>query len=105
MDTKTFIESLHSPVPPHGISIYLQSLWYDAKGHWDKAHELIQDLEDQHAAWIHGYLHRKEGDAGNAGYWYAKATRSFPHYSLKEEWNVIVNELILSTRNKTGSGF
>lgn len=94
MDSYTFTESLHASAPPTGISIYLQSLWYDGKGDWEKAHELIQDVEDKTSAWIHAYLHRKEGDLSNAGYWYIRANRSAPVYSLKEEWNVLVGEML-----------
>lgn len=94
MDSNTFTESLHVSAPPAGISIYLQSLWYDGKGDWEKAHELIQDVADKTGAWIHAYLHRKEGDLSNAGYWYSRANRSTPVYSLKEEWNVIVGEML-----------
>jgi hypothetical protein len=53
--------------------VYLNALWYDARGEWDKAHELIQDVQDKNASWIHAYLHRKEGDDPNAGYWYSRA--------------------------------
>jgi len=51
--------SLQQSQPPAGISIYLQALWYDAKENWYKAHELIQDIDNEKAAWIHAYLHRK----------------------------------------------
>ena len=58
------------------------------------AHTTIQDIEDKTAAWIHAYLHRKEGDAGNAGYWYNRAGKKMPAYSLEKEWEEIVNAVI-----------
>jgi hypothetical protein len=79
---------------PAGLSIYLQALWYDGKGDWDKSHELIQDLADKNASWIHAYLHRKEGDIWNADYWYQKAGRKRPAISLPEEWEDIVQALL-----------
>ncbi len=94
MNSQLFNASLSSSKPPEGISVYLQALWYDGKGDWNKAHELIQDIEDNTAAWVHAYLHRKEGDLGNAGYWYARAKRSVPSYSLHEEWMTMVGELL-----------
>jgi len=42
-------------------------LWHDAKGDWQKAHAQVDHLDDQNAAWVHAYLHRKEGDISNAG--------------------------------------
>ena len=62
MNFEEFKKNLSDPTPAPDFSAYLQSLWYDAKGDWNKAHEIIQDIEDKTAAWIHAYLHRKEGD-------------------------------------------
>jgi len=83
-----------STVIPSSISPYLQSLWYDAKGDWEKAHTIIQDIEDNNASWIHAYLHRKEGDIGNADYWYRLAGKKRPSISLEEEWEAIVETLL-----------
>ena len=44
-------------------------------GRWDEAHTLVQDLAGAQAAWIHANLHREEGDADNARYWYSRAGR------------------------------
>ena len=89
-----FRETLASPLPPSNLTIYLTSLWYDALGDWNKAHELINDMEDSTAAWVHAYLHRKEGDLGNAGYWYRKAGKQPSVVSLANEWTEIVNALL-----------
>jgi len=58
-------------------------------GDWEGAHDIVQDIESPHAAWIHGYLHRVEGDDGNAGYWYRRAGVPFPSETLDEEWQSI----------------
>ena len=58
-------------------------------GDWKGAHDIVEDIESPHAAWIHGYLHRVEGDDGNAGYWYRRAGVPFPSVSLDEEWRLI----------------
>lgn len=94
MDIVTFRESVSGDSPPQNLSVYLNALWYDAKGNWDTAHKLIQDIEDENASWIHAYLHRKEGDTGNADYWYRRAGKKRPSVSLEEEWQEIVKELI-----------
>ena len=86
-------QTFQSDLPPENLNVYLQALWYDAKGDWDKAHELIQDLPDKSSAWIHAYLHRKEGDTWNADYWYNRADRKRPSVSLDEEWEMLVEEL------------
>ena len=93
MNYSTFTESLKSEQVPR-LSTWLEALWYDAKGNWDKAHTVIQDLTDDNAAWIHAYLHRKEGDIFNAGYWYRKAAKTMPEISLEQEWEVIVKTLL-----------
>lgn len=93
--TKTrFRDNLQDNQPPQGITVVLQALWYDAKGDWDKAHELVQDLPGPTAAWIHGYLHRKEGDNWNANYWYAKAGHTMPAATLAEEWESLVTAML-----------
>lgn len=73
MDLTTFKESIVANKLPAQVSVYLKALWQDANGNWKEAHRLIQDLPDEKAAWIHAYLHRKEGDTGNADYWYRRA--------------------------------
>ena len=74
-------------------TIYLQALTEDQKGNWEQAHDLIQDLSSPEAAWIHAYLHRKEGDLSNARYWYHRAGKPFPTASLSEEWEIIYQTL------------
>ena len=89
MKFEEFKSSLDTTSPPKEISDYLESLWYDAKGNWNKAHDVISSIEDNNAAWIHAYLHRKEGDIGNADYWYNRAGKKRPEYSLEKEWEEI----------------
>jgi hypothetical protein len=93
MTVEQFKSSLHSTIPA-GLSVYMESLWYDGKGDWEKSHTIIQDVEDENAAWIHAYLHRKEGDIWNADYWYGKAGKKRPSVSLDQEWENIVIDLI-----------
>jgi hypothetical protein len=93
MDLSSFKESLLTDNPPDA-SVYIKALWYDGRQDWKKAHDLIQDLADKNAAWIHAYLHRKEGDTWNADYWYNKAGRKRPSISLQEEWEQIVTALL-----------
>jgi hypothetical protein len=85
--------------PPAGLSLALRALWHDARGDWESAHSAVQqDEQDRECAWGHAYLHRKEGDLGNAGYWYARAGRSMPARgaALQDEWSEIARTLLAS---------
>lgn len=90
-----FIDSLERRVCPGGIDPRLQALWYDAAGRWDRAHDIVQQLDDAMAARIHAYLHRKEGDDWNSRYWHRRAGTAFPAgMSLAAEWESLVRELL-----------
>ena len=89
MQFAVFKELLKTNEPPE-LGLYLKSLWFDAKGEWAKAHDLIDDIQTMDAYWLHGYLHRKEGDLGNAAYWYSKAGKKSPSNPLEQEWNDLV---------------
>lgn len=96
MTIAIFKESLKGNEPPINASIYLKALWYDAKNDWEKAHTLIQDLPDANAAWIHAYLHLREGDQFNADYWYRRAGKRRKDFSLAEEWEEMVAAFLQS---------
>jgi hypothetical protein len=87
--------SVHAESPPADLPPLLKALWWDAKGNFDRAHEIAQDEEaGQEAAWVHAYLHRKEGDRDNAGYWYRRARQPPPEGSSGDEWRQIATVLL-----------
>lgn len=94
MDFATFQASLTADAPPAGLSLALTGLWWDGKGDWARAHGCAQDQEDHIGAAVHAYLHRKEGDLSNAGYWYARAGRAMPKTPLDAEWRSLAEELL-----------
>ena len=94
MNFADFKSSLGSGGAPEGLSPLLLALWYDGKNDWENAHNIAQDIHTNDGSWIHAYLHRKEGDNGNAAYWYRKAGKPVPQVSLEKEWEEIVKELI-----------
>ena len=94
MTLQEFRSTLSNPNPPEGLSDLLKAMWYEGKNSWEMAHDIAQDIPTQDGSWIHAYLHRKEGDLGNASYWYRRAGRPTPNVSLEKEWNDIVNELL-----------
>lgn len=89
-----FIASLDHGNLPDDIPPALKALWAEATGDWDTAHHLVQDDHGDDAAWVHAYLHRKEGDRGNAGYWYTRAGKSMSEESFEEEWRHIAATLL-----------
>jgi hypothetical protein len=94
MDTKAFRESLAGTSPQVGVGPPLAALWQAAKGDWNAAHRLVQDEQSAEAAWVHAYLHRVEGDLGNAGYWYRRAGKPVSTGLLDEEWEAIAATLL-----------
>lgn len=94
IDLQQFRASLNEKACPPGLDIYLQSLWFDGKGDWHKAHDLVNDLGSQEAARVHAYLHRKEGDLTNADYWYRRAGATRPVVSLEKEWEMLVRDFL-----------
>jgi hypothetical protein len=80
--------------PPAALPPSLVALWHDAKGDWESAHQVAQDIGDATGAWIHAYLHRKEGDLDNAAYWYRRAAKPGCRESLDAEWEQIAAALL-----------
>ena len=94
MSFEEFQASLRNEAPPEKLKPTLKALWYDGKNDWESAHNIAQDINTTEGSWIHAYLHRKEGDLGNASYWYSRARRVPPTNSLRDEWTLIVTELL-----------
>jgi hypothetical protein len=89
-----FKSSLSGISPLPGAAASLAALWWSGKGDWNKAHEIVQDESSADAAWVHAYLHRVEGDLGNARYWYRQAGKAVATNPLEAEWEEIVSALL-----------
>ena len=89
-----FQASIVEPQPPPDITALLTALWWDAKGDWNQAHEIAQNVASSGAAWVHAYLHRKERDENNAGYWYRRAGKPHARNSFEAEWEEIVRAFL-----------
>lgn len=94
MTLQEFRDSLALSKPPAELTVALAGLWWDAKGDWTKAHESAQQDEGPSGAWVHAYLHRKEGDSSNADYWYQRAGKSPARSALQDEWVEIATSLL-----------
>src|SRR5689334_5731773 len=94
MTLAEFNASLQSAAPPSGLEPPLQSLWWAAKGDWEKAHTIVMKEDSREAAWVHAYLHRQEGDLPNAGYWYRTAGRPVASGTFQSEWTAIAGALL-----------
>jgi len=86
--------TLTDAAPAPDLAPPLKALWWAAKGDWGKAHNIVQDEESADAAWVHAYLHRVEGDLGNASYWYRRAGKPAASDSLDAEWERIAAALL-----------
>jgi hypothetical protein len=97
MTLQEFKKTLQSSEPPPSLKPLLKALWYEGKNDWEKAHNIAQDIASTDGSWVHAYLHRKEGDKGNASYWYHRAGKPFPQISLEEEWESLVEQFLKSS--------
>lgn len=97
MDAETLAQSATSEAKePADLSDIERSLWLAKAGYWDQAHDLCQKIPDPAGSWIHAWLHRKEGDYGNACYWYARAGKpaAAEDAQLEQEWFDIARDLL-----------
>ena len=94
MSMADFKASLSGAAPAPDLDAPLAPLWWAGKGKWAEAHKIVQDEETADSAWVHAYLHRVEGDLGNAGYWYRRAKKAVATGPLEIEWDGIVSTLL-----------
>ncbi len=97
MTLEDFIATTDQKRPPRGLAPALLALWHDRRGDWEAAHDVAQDIDDPDGAWIHAFLHRKEKDLANAGYWYRRASRPVATGSFDEEWTAIATAMLTAT--------
>jgi hypothetical protein len=93
MQIEDFRALLPLKAPPEPLPLPLAALWWDAKGEWARAHELVDSLETPEGMAVHAYLHRKEGVISNSEYWYQRAGRKFHRPDLEAEWEALVEGL------------
>ena len=94
MTLEDFFHTLKYNLPSKDFTVELEALWWAKKGNWEKAHQLAQDANTPTGDWVHAYLHREEGDLGNASYWYSQANKPVSRKSLSDEWEEIVKNII-----------
>ena len=94
MTLEEFKQSITANNPSAELPHALAGLWWDAKGDWDRAHSSAMLDKSPDGSWVHAYLHRKEGDRENAGYWYGRAEKPFSEDSLEDEWESIAREIL-----------
>lgn len=94
MTYNEFIDSIKTKKIPQKLHPINMALWLDASGDWDAAHQIVQSMYDKDAEWVHAYLHRKEGDLGNASYWYSRCGKKAPDMNIEQEWELITEEML-----------
>ncbi len=95
MQYDDFIKLTKKSEPSDKLSGIHLVIWYAVKDNWDMAHNIVQDINTETAYWIHAYLHRVEGDLGNANYWYNRARKKPSSESLKSELNDIIKSVFI----------
>lgn len=99
MNLADFKATLAQSTPPAGLAAPLLALWLDGKEDWHASHNALQGQPDGNgSAWVHAYLHRKEGDPSNARYWYRRANQPEASTTLAEEWETIASALLEDTK-------
>ena len=90
-----FDQSLQqSEAPPAGASLPVTALWWVCKRNWQTAHDLIDQAPGLDEAWVHAFLHRMEGDQGNADYWYRRAGKVRPNETIGKELEQLLNHFL-----------
>lgn len=90
VDPQTFREAACRGHEPDELTPPQRVLWLDARGDWDAAHDLAQDMGGRDGALLHAYLHRVEGDLPNASYWYRRAGEPVFDGAIADEWASLV---------------
>ncbi len=83
------------PTPPPGLSPEARTLWLIKANRWEEAHDIAQEIPSRTGSWLHALLHLIEGDAGNAGYWFARANRpAIPASEIDAEWDRLAGAIL-----------
>jgi hypothetical protein len=75
----------------------LVALLLDKRGDWSAAHDLADSAGGRSPSRVHAYLHRKEGNVGNARYWYRHVKEPEETGSVDAEWDMLVRRFLESS--------
>ena len=95
MEYNDFIKLIEKQKPSEKLSGIHLAIFYILKDNWDMAHETVQKLNTAIACQFHAYLHRVEGDMGNADYWYRRADMEPATASLETELSDIIKSVFI----------
>lgn len=98
MNFSEFLRQLQSTDMPTQTNPSFMALWHLYRRDLDEAHELIQHLDQALPCLIHGFIHKTEGDHGNASYWYRRGGLSKNNMEYDEEWLTLAERLYNNLR-------
>lgn len=90
MGFQEFLDTLDKQKASTSEVELLKALWYLKMDNWDKSHDIVSNCQGKAAAWIHGLLHKIEGDLWNANYWYRQAGVENPTIDREAEIDMII---------------
>lgn len=70
------------------FSCCLAAVWL-LHGYLDEAHVLCQDVPTASGSYWHGVMHRREGDYGNAQYWFRRAGDHVATAQIASDWDPV----------------
>ena len=95
MEYNNFIKLTKKPKPSKKTVRNSSGNMVYIKDSRDMAHKTVQKLNTKIACQFHAYLHRVEGDLGNAGYWYSRADMEPATASLETELSDIIKSVFI----------
>ena len=85
----TFFSTAHIPASRQSLLRSAALLWHD---HLDASHEISQSIETRDGSWLHGIMHRREPDYGNAKYWFRRVGEHPAFPTLAERVSALLHD-------------